>query len=56
MINEAENRALAVAVNLLPLLSELAPLCPNLEHIILMDGESSDGEFAARSPRAGVEL
>jgi acyl-CoA synthetase (AMP-forming)/AMP-acid ligase II len=39
MINEAENRALAVAVSLLPLLSELAPLCPKLEHIILMDGE-----------------
>ncbi len=41
MINEAENRALAVAANLAPLLSELAPLCPSLEHIILMDG---DGE------------
>ncbi len=39
MINEAENRALAVAVNLVSLLSELAPLCPKLEHIILMDGE-----------------
>jgi 3-(methylthio)propionyl---CoA ligase len=39
MINEAENRALAVASNLAPLLSELAPLCPNLEHVILMDGE-----------------
>jgi 3-(methylthio)propionyl---CoA ligase len=39
MINEAENRALAVAVNLTPLLAELAPLCPNLEHVILMDGD-----------------
>jgi acyl-CoA synthetase (AMP-forming)/AMP-acid ligase II len=39
MINEAEDRALAVAANLAPLLAELAPLCRNLEHVILMDGE-----------------
>jgi 3-(methylthio)propionyl---CoA ligase len=39
MINEAEDRALAVASNLAPLLSELAPRCPHLEHVILMDGE-----------------
>ena len=42
MINEAENRALAVAVNLGPLLAELAPLCPTLEHIIVMDGNGLD--------------
>ncbi len=39
MINEAQDRALAVASSLTPLLAELAPLCPTLEHIILMDGE-----------------
>jgi fatty-acyl-CoA synthase len=39
MINEAEDRALAVAANLTPLLEELAPLCPGLEHIILLDDE-----------------
>jgi 3-(methylthio)propionyl---CoA ligase len=39
MINEAENRALAVASNLLPLLAPLAPLCPRLEHFIFMDEE-----------------
>jgi 3-(methylthio)propionyl---CoA ligase len=39
MINEADNRALAVAVSLTPLLAELAPLCPNLQHVILMDGD-----------------
>jgi 3-(methylthio)propionyl---CoA ligase len=44
MINEAENRALAVASNLLPLLSQLAPLCPNLEHVIVMDGAGPHGE------------
>ncbi len=37
MINEAEDRALAVAANLLPLLGELLPLCPRLEHVVLMD-------------------
>jgi acyl-CoA synthetase (AMP-forming)/AMP-acid ligase II len=44
MINEAENRALAVAWSLSPLLSELAPLCPNLEHVILMDGEGQPAD------------
>jgi fatty-acyl-CoA synthase len=37
MINEAEDRALAVASNLAPLLEELAPLCPGLEHVVLLD-------------------
>ncbi|HEY3811964.1 MAG TPA: long-chain-fatty-acid--CoA ligase [Caulobacteraceae bacterium] len=40
MINEADNRALAIDANLAPLLSDLAPLCPRLEHIILLDSES----------------
>jgi len=43
MINEAENRALAVSANLAPLLKQLAPLCPTLEHIIVLD----DGGFDA---------
>ena len=37
IVNEAEDRALAVAANLLPLLEELAPLCPTLEHIVILD-------------------
>jgi fatty-acyl-CoA synthase len=37
MVNEAEDRVLAVAANLAPLLTELAPLCPGLEHVVLMD-------------------
>jgi 3-(methylthio)propionyl---CoA ligase len=40
MINEAEDQALAVASSLTPLLIELAPLCPNLKHIIIMDGDA----------------
>lgn len=37
IINEAEDRVLAVAANLLPLLTELAPLCETLEHCIILD-------------------
>jgi acyl-CoA synthetase (AMP-forming)/AMP-acid ligase II len=43
MINEAEDRALAVASNLAPLWTELAPLCPNVEYVILMDGDEPQG-------------
>jgi 3-(methylthio)propionyl---CoA ligase len=46
MINEAQDRALAVSSNLLPLLSQLTPLCPGLEHIIVMDDEFQDEDFA----------
>ncbi|HEY2464900.1 MAG TPA: AMP-binding protein [Steroidobacteraceae bacterium] len=45
MINEAEDRALAVGSSLAPLLAELAPLCPRLEHIILMDGKGPLGDL-----------
>jgi 3-(methylthio)propionyl---CoA ligase len=45
MINEAEDRALAVSSSLAPLLAELAPLCPNLEQIILMDGKGPHGDL-----------
>jgi fatty-acyl-CoA synthase len=51
MINEAENRALAVSSNLAPLLLEIAPLCPRLEHVILLDREESPvslGEHRAK--------
>jgi acyl-CoA synthetase (AMP-forming)/AMP-acid ligase II len=37
IINEAENKALAVAANLLPLLADLLPLCPSVEHVIVLD-------------------
>ena len=50
MINEAENRALAVAASLTPLLTELAPLCPNLEHVIVMDGDASEGGIPRGHP------
>jgi fatty-acyl-CoA synthase len=37
IINEAEDRILAASSNLLALVEELAPLCPSVEHIVLMD-------------------
>jgi fatty-acyl-CoA synthase len=45
MINEAEDRAIAVASNLAALWSELAPLCPGVEHVILMDAAGPRGEI-----------
>ncbi|MDP5279523.1 AMP-binding protein [Sphingomonas sp. DG1-23] len=37
MINEAEDRILAIAANLLPALVELLPLCPTVERILVLD-------------------
>ena len=37
MINEAESRVLAVAADLLPLLREIAPLCPTIDQIVVLD-------------------
>ncbi len=52
MVNEAEDRVLAVASDLAPLLAELAPLCPGLEHIILMDaGAAAPERLAGHSAR-----
>jgi fatty-acyl-CoA synthase len=42
MINEAQNRVLAVAADLLPLLREVAPLCPAIEAIVVMDALPPD--------------
>ena len=41
MINEAQDRTLAVAADLLPLLGELAPLCPDVKHIIILDAPAA---------------
>ncbi len=42
IINEAEDRVVAVAVDLVPMLIKLAPLCPTIEHVIVMDGDGTD--------------
>lgn len=49
MINQAEDRVLAIAASLLPLLAELLPLCPTLERVIVLDGAdhvAADGPWA----------
>jgi len=41
MINEAEDRVLAIASNLSPVLEELLPLCPVIEHVVVLDAPSN---------------
>jgi acyl-CoA synthetase (AMP-forming)/AMP-acid ligase II len=48
MINEAEDRILAVPANLAPLVAELIPLCPGLEHLIILDGGPTPDGFGGR--------
>lgn len=47
IINEAEDRVLAVASSLTPLLMSLLPLCPTVKHVVVMDGIPPDGFSAA---------
>lgn len=42
MINEAEDRILAIASTLASVLGALLPLCPALEHVVLMDPPAGD--------------
>ncbi|HZX72087.1 MAG TPA: AMP-binding protein [Rhodanobacter sp.] len=46
IINEAEDRALAVTSSLATLLDELLPLCPTIEQVVIMDGALPDGFVA----------
>lgn len=48
MVNEAENRVLAIAASLAPMLAELLPLCPSIERVIILDGDV-DPDIAAGS-------
>lgn len=38
MVNEAQDRIIAVSADLLPVMDELLPFCPVVEHVIVMDG------------------
>jgi acyl-CoA synthetase (AMP-forming)/AMP-acid ligase II len=49
MINEAQDRALAIAANLAPMLPALLPLCPTIETVIVMD-EAPDLAMADDCP------
>ena len=53
MVNEAEDRALAASSSLAELLAKLVPLCPKLEHVILMDGDLPD---SGHSTSHGAQL
>lgn len=49
MIDEAENRVLAVAIDLLPLARELVPLCRSIDHVVVLDAvpeRLAQGEWA----------
>ncbi|MFA6229250.1 MAG: AMP-binding protein [Rhodanobacter sp.] len=52
IINEAEDRVLAVTSSLSSMLDELLPLCPTIEHVVIMDGalpsEFHSGKWTAR--------
>lgn len=43
MVNEAQDRVLAVAANLTPLVNELLGLCPGVEQVIVLDGAAHHG-------------
>ena len=51
MINEAEDRVLAVGIDVMSLMAQLAPLCPGLEHVIVMDraGQAPKGLASAQA-------
>ena len=51
IINEAEDRVLAVAASLMPLAHELLPLCPTIQHVIVLDEPRS-----AATSRDGVPV
>lgn len=40
IINEAEDRALALSADLAPLAEQLLPHCPTIKHVIVMDGDA----------------
>ena len=54
MINEAEDRVLAVAADLLPLARELAPLCPGIEHVVVLDAPLRRRASAPHRARSGA--
>ena len=55
MINEAEDRWLAVGMGLQPLAQQLLARCPSLETLIVLDGQTLAQEFAGRARRLSLE-
>jgi fatty-acyl-CoA synthase len=50
IVNEAEDRVLAVAIDLLPLARELVQLCPSLRHVIVLDASAEPGALGCDIP------
>jgi len=55
MINQAEDKVLAIAASLMPLLTDLLPLCPTLERIIVLDGSDEAAASNWAVPVDGLE-
>jgi acyl-CoA synthetase (AMP-forming)/AMP-acid ligase II len=53
MINEAEDRVLAVAANLIPLARELLRLCPTIADVVILDGDP-DVEIVTEAGRPRI--
>lgn len=51
MINEAEDRLIAVSADLMPLMQEIAPLCPQVEHVVLLDAAPGDASLGVHNAR-----
>lgn len=49
MINEAADRVMAIAASLSGVLGQLLPLCPTIEHVLLLD-EVMDGDAPVSAP------
>ena len=47
MVNEAGDRVLAVAADLLPMLGELMPHCPGIDHVVVLDGAADGADGGA---------
>jgi fatty-acyl-CoA synthase len=50
MINEAEDRILVVAADLMPLLRDVMPACPKVEHVIVIDAMPGDTDDLGSHP------
>jgi acyl-CoA synthetase (AMP-forming)/AMP-acid ligase II len=55
MINEAEDRVLAVSANLTAMLDDLLPLCPTIERVIVLDEPVDPATAVWRVPVDGLE-
>ena len=56
MIQQAANRVLVVSPDLTSLVEKLIPLCPTLEHVVLLDEPGADTPLPRLRPRSHVAL